>query len=82
MVRSLELPQAIAWEGTDAPGLVWHWTGRSHCGPVCWLASTSLDHLQYLVIAYLIQMSFTCVLLGNCYQAFCSNQQLLLAAVV
>jgi len=84
MIRSLELPQAIAWEGTDARGLVWQWTGRSHCVTVCWLASTSLDHLQYLVIVYLIQMSFTCVLVGNYYQAFCSNgnQRLLLIVVV
>jgi len=70
MVRSLEIPQAIAWEGTDAPGLVWHWTGRRYCVTVCWLASTSPDHLQYLAIVYLIQLSFTCVLVGNYYRAF------------
>lgn len=84
MVRSLNLPEATAWEGTDAAGLVCLSTGTRNCVTVCWLASTSLDHLQHLITVYLMQLSFTRPLVGNFYQIFCSesNQQLLLSVAV
>jgi hypothetical protein len=77
MVRSWELPLAVVWEVTDACGLVRHSTGSSSYVTLL----ISIHQLQRFVTLDLTQLTFTHLLVGNFYQAFCSksNQRLILS---